>query len=199
MCSRNIVLLYGLPGAGKSSVGAILSRERGISYIGVGSRLYDIAFGSTNHPMRGHVKACITAGRPCPSYLTAEIWKNEFRCLEEGEVALLDGYPRTQEDVSCFCQQLYSLSLDTTNVIAVELQVSRDLVMTRLKARGREDDSDLILMKRFEQYDVLVKAAIEALRQRNFQFHVVNNYGPLNTAVQDVSDIIRKTFKTRET
>ena len=142
------ILIFGPPGAGKGTQAAVLSGELGVPHI------------STGDLFRAHVDEGTELGRQVEQYLNSgalvpDEVTNEMvtQRLAGGDCRtgfLLDGFPRTVSQARMFADLLRDLSCEIDVVLA--LDAPEDLVVQRLLARGREDDSEDVIRRRQQLY-----------------------------------------------
>jgi adenylate kinase len=91
------LLIVGPPGAGKGSQAALLSRELGIPAISTGDIFREHVKNQT--PLGRRVEAIMRAGDYVPDEMTNEIVKQRLAESDAATGFLLDGYPRTIQQV----------------------------------------------------------------------------------------------------
>lgn len=142
------IVLVGPPGAGKGTQAEIISRKLGVPHISTGELFRAHAERKTD--LGAAAKSYMDRGALVPDEVTNEM---VHRRLEEPDVRagfVLDGFPRTvaQADVLKSYLAEQGGELDTV----LEFQVPEEVVLERLLARGRADDSADVIHKRFEVY-----------------------------------------------
>jgi adenylate kinase len=85
---------------------------------------------------------------------------------------VLDGFPRTRLQALELDRILAAHPLD----IVVNLEVPTDIVVERMRARGREDDTEDSIRKRLALYDSETKPLVEFYRERSL-LDTVNGLG----------------------
>lgn len=142
----------GPPGAGKGTQAAILSKELGIPHISTGDIFR--ANVSEGTPLGLEAKKFMDAGEYVPDGVTNAMVRDRISQDDARPGFILDGYPRTVEQVGELDAMLRS---DATKLDAViELTVDVDVVVQRLVQRaqdqGRTDDSEEVIRRRLEVY-----------------------------------------------
>lgn len=136
------LLIVGPPGAGKGTQSAILSKRYSIPAIATGDIFRQNIKDQT--PLGVQVKAIIDAGDYVPDDLTNALVKSRLEEPDAEGGFLLDGYPRTLQQIDFLESLLASKgkSLDA----AILLNADTDEVVARLLKRahqdGRTDDTE---------------------------------------------------------
>ena len=142
------LLIVGPPGAGKGTQSARLTKRYGIPAIATGDIFRENIANGTDLGLR--IKAIVDAGDYVPDSLTNELVADRLSSDDCADGFLLDGYPRTLEQVAFLDELLAARGVALDAV--VDLQVDTDEVVTRLKKRaieqGRSDDSEAAIRHR---------------------------------------------------
>jgi adenylate kinase len=130
------LLIVGPPGSGKGTQSPRISRAFGIPHISTGELLRDaIGLGT---PLGDNACDCVAAGHLVPDALVNELVHARLEQTAARESGfLLDGFPRNLEQLDALFAWLRPEGLDA----AIELSVPNEVVVQRLAARGRSDDS----------------------------------------------------------
>ena len=142
------LVLLGPPGAGKGTQAVILAEKLGIPHISTGD-LFRANIGEGT-PLGVEAKGYIDAGKLVPTDVTSRMVKAR---LEEDDAAagfLLDGFPRTVEQAEILEGFLEEFGTALDGVI--NFQVSEDVVVERMLARGRADDNEETIRTRLQVY-----------------------------------------------
>jgi adenylate kinase len=146
------LLIVGPPGVGKGTQAARISESFGIPTISTGDIFrQNIAEGT---PLGVEVKKIVDAGDYVPDSLTNELIKDRLEAADAADGFLLDGYPRTPDQVG-YLDALLAASGHALDVV-VRLVADQDEIVRRLSKRSREqgrtDDSDDAILHRQEVY-----------------------------------------------
>ena len=134
------LVLLGPPGAGKGTQAVILSEKLGVPHISTGD-LFRANIGDGT-PLGLEAKSYIDAGKLVPTDVTARMVKERLAEDDARDGFLLDGFPRTVEQAEA------GVVLDGV----VNFQVSEDVVVDRMLARGRADDNEETIRTRLQVY-----------------------------------------------
>ena len=146
------LLIVGPPGAGKGTQAVRIADTYGIPAIATG----DISRANIKNetPLGVQVKAIIDAGDYVSDDLTNALVKDRLEEADAREGFLLDGYPRTLDQVA-FLEQLLSGKGQALDAV-IQLVADQDEVVARLRNRaleqGRSDDTEDAIRHRQEVY-----------------------------------------------
>jgi adenylate kinase len=146
------LLIVGPPGAGKGTQAGRIAAAYGIPAISTGDMFRaNVAQGT---PLGVRVKAILDSGGLVPDALTNEIVADRLAQPDTAHGFLLDGYPRTDEQVRALDYLLAAAGTRLDAVIA--LTADEDEVVRRLLQRaleqGRTDDTEDIIRHRQQVY-----------------------------------------------
>lgn len=154
------LLILGPQGAGKGTQAQLLSAELGIPHISTGD-LFRAHLGEETD-LGQQVKGYLDAGSLVPDEITNEMVRERLQEPDTASGFLLDGFPRTnvQADVLDGILAELRVSLDAV----VELAVAREVVVGRMLARGRADDTEDAIRNRLELYTVETAPLLDRYR-----------------------------------
>jgi len=160
------LLLIGPPGAGKGTQAARLSTHFGIPAISTGDIFRQNLRDETE--LGTKAKAYIEAGDNVPDELTNDLVRDRLEQADCADGFLLDGYPRTTDQVRALDEFLaeHGTALDAV----VELVADPDVVVERLKKRavdqGRVDDDENVVRHRLAVYAEQTAPLIDVYAER---------------------------------
>lgn len=166
------VLFMGPPGAGKGTQAALLAARLGIPHISTGDIFRaNVAQGTE---LGQQAQAFMDAGEYVPDTITNAMVRDRLTLEDCRPGFLLDGYPRTLEQVAELDAMLRSAQ-QKLNVV-VELTVDVDEVVKRLVKRaqeqGRSDDTEDVMRRRLEVYAEQTAPLIETYSERGILVRV---------------------------
>jgi adenylate kinase len=149
------ILLFGMPGSGKGTQGAVLGQLPGLIHISMGDIFRKIPrYGRFGQEIDKYT----SNGLLVPDDLTVRIWENHIRILEMQELLLaqehtlvLDGLPRSYEQA-----KILDSFLNVVEIFYLKINEERKAI-ERLKARAlrenRLDDmNEEVIRRRLQTY-----------------------------------------------
>lgn len=142
------LVLLGPPGAGKGTQAAILSEKLGVPAISTGD-LFRANIGQGT-PLGVEAKKYIDAGEFVPAEITNNMVRARLAEPDAADGFLLDGFPRSVEQA----RELESIlkDLDTKLDGVLSFDIDEDVVVERMLARGRADDTEDVIRNRLRVY-----------------------------------------------
>ena len=186
------LLIVGPPGAGKGTQSARLLDTFSIPAIATGDIFRKNIQDET--PLGVEVKAIVDAGDYVPDSLTNALVKSRLGEVDALDGFLLDGYPRTLEQVSYLDRLLAAKSQSLDAVI--QLVADQEEVVARLRkraiAQGRTDDTEEAIRHRQQVYSRETTPLIAVYGARGLLIEV-DGLGEIN----DVSSRISEALSSR--
>lgn len=166
------LLIVGPPGAGKGTQAARLTENYGIPAIATGDIFrYNI---KNETPLGVEVKAIVDAGDYVPDTLTNALVASRLEEEDARDGFLLDGYPRTLDQVA-FLDKLLAAKGQSLDAV-IQLVADTDAVVARLRRRaveqGRVDDSEDAIRHRQDVYARETMPLIAVYRDRDLLIEV---------------------------
>lgn len=166
------VVFMGPPGAGKGTQATLLASRLGIPHISTGDIFRaNVAQGTE---LGKEAQRFMDAGEYVPDTVTNAMVRDRLTHDDCRPGFLLDGYPRTIEQVAELDAMLRSAGQKLD--VVVELTVDIDEVVTRLvkraKDQGRSDDTEEVIRRRLEVYFEQTAPLIDTYSQRGLLVRV---------------------------
>lgn len=145
------IVLMGMPGCGKSTIGKVLAQKVGAIYVSSG----DIArrMAETDE----ETKESLEHGLMAPEYMMRdEIYRTLYDITYRGKSFILDGFPRNID-------QYLWLRKRFDDIGYVVIDADKNECMDRLFHRGRPDDKVSIIDERMDYYNTHTRPMINMI------------------------------------
>lgn len=158
MSSKNkyrTILLFGMPGSGKGTQGAVLGQLPGLVHISCGDIFRKLPkWGELGREVLDYT----SEGRLVPDDLTVRIWERHIKILELQELLLpdkhtlvLDGLPRNYQQAERLSGMLDILQIFHLNI--ADVQKAKERLRARALRENRLDDtSEEVIRRRIKTY-----------------------------------------------
>jgi adenylate kinase len=141
-------VLLGPPGAGKGTQAELLAEKHQIPHLSTGELFRQNINNGTKLGLEA--KRYLDAGDLVPSELTNELVDDRLSNSDADGGFILDGYPRSVQQAKALHDMLERRGTQLDAVL--EFRVPEDVLLERLKARGRTDDTDEVILNRMKVY-----------------------------------------------
>ncbi|MFW0784055.1 adenylate kinase [Gordonia sp. CPCC 206044] len=142
------LVILGPPGAGKGTQAELLSEALGIPHISTGDLFRaNISQGTA---VGIEAKRYLDAGDLVPSEITIDMVRARVAEPDASKGFILDGFPRSTEQADALKDILEGL--DGTLDAVLSFVVDADVVVERMLARGRADDTEEVIRNRLAVY-----------------------------------------------
>ncbi|HAX18158.1 MAG TPA: adenylate kinase [Actinobacteria bacterium] len=192
------LILLGAPGAGKGTQAKKITAKFGITHISTGDILR--AEISNKTELGSKAQEFVSSGKLVPDDLILAMIKDRFKAGDLEKGFLMDGFPRTIEQAEKFDSILEELKLKLDRVINIVLdkneiikRITNRIVCNSCKKvfkladfsdkelkcdscnsvlSKRADDSEVVIVKRLEVYEMQTKPLIEYYSRKNLLANV---------------------------
>lgn len=154
------IILVGIQGAGKSTQGNLLSENFKIPYLSTGHIFREMSKEKTS--LGRYIKEIMNAGFLIPDEKTVEIVSEYLKKPEYANGYILDGFPRTVEQVEKFKNGVDKV---------IYLKVSDKEALWRLSYRNgdnRDDETLAAIRKRIELFHRLTEPVLNYYQKKGF-------------------------------
>ena len=147
------LLLIGTPGAGKGTQAQRLSETFGIPAISTGDIFRHNVKNETE--LGKQAKAYMDRGEYVPDSLTNDLVRDRLAQPDATDGFLLDGYPRTADQVAELDDILAERSqhLDAVVMLAADVDEVVRRLLNRAVEQGRADDTEEVIRHRLDVYE----------------------------------------------
>lgn len=143
----NLIFL-GPPGAGKGTQAQMLIKEFNLPQISTGEILREAVRQGT--PLGQQAGPLMAEGKLVPDEIVIGIVNERLKADDCQHGFVLDGFPRTVPQAQALTKALRAHGKRIDRVISLE--VPNEVIVERMKARGRADDTPETVLKRLEIY-----------------------------------------------
>lgn len=145
------IVLMGPPGAGKGTQAVTLAERTGAAHISTGDIFR--ANVSAGTPLGVEAKKYMDAGEYVPDEVTNAMVRDRL-AQPDAEAFILDGYPRTADQVERLDEMLADLGhpLDHVIVLTVDDEELVQRIVERGRTSGRSDDTEDVVRNRLKVY-----------------------------------------------
>lgn len=176
------ILLFGMPGVGKGTQGALLGTMQGLVHVSTGEIFRGL---DKNSPIGQEVAGYINQGELVPDEVTVKIWAQWLDAMiaagqirPEHDILILDGIPRSVRQCELMQEHIKVLA-----VIHLDPREDEPIV-ERLRGRsithGRADDADdRIIRKRMQIYRDKTSPVVNY-----YPDEIVHHIDPLGTQME---------------
>jgi len=146
------LILMGPPGAGKGTQAAAVCHRYGIPAISTGDIFRTNVSAGT--PLGVTAQTYMNAGEYVPDEVTNAMVRDRLTQPECRRGFLLDGYPRTVEQVKELDQMLADLQVQLNGVLVLNTDPAALIqrLLDRARTEGRADDTEEVIRRRQEVY-----------------------------------------------
>ncbi|HUC89919.1 MAG TPA: nucleoside monophosphate kinase [Patescibacteria group bacterium] len=154
-----MIILMGIVGAGKGTQAQMLADHSGFKAISTGDLLRKYATEEQHRRM--------LAGELLDDDEIIEMVDKVLTNEEDPAKCLLDGFPRSVKQTKWLMEQIRLGRFKLTEIL--HLIVSEDIVRKRMLARGRPDDTEETIAKRFQEYHSITEPILEYMEQQKIK------------------------------
>ena len=154
-----MILLMGLPGAGKGTQGKIMADKHGMHLVSMGDviRLY----------ITGERRKGMLSGELLDDNEVIYLLDQVLSGIPNKDLCVLDGFPRTIPQAEWLVKKAKRENFKIYGVI--HLAANEETVRERLHSRGRLDDRDDVIEERFKEYNNLTKPLLSWFKKQGIE------------------------------
>ena len=152
-----MIILMGAAGAGKSMQGRLFADEHGYAWVSTGELFRVLVTGERRKQM--------LEGKLLSDDEVISLVDKTLKLIDLSQEFVLDGFPRTIPQADWLLAQIHSGRLNLTAVF--NMVATPQVVKERLLKRGRLDDTEAAIVKRFEEYKNVTMPIVDYMRQED--------------------------------
>ena len=191
------LLMIGPPGAGKGTQAALLAQAFSIPAISTGDIFrYNV---KNETELGKQAKAFMDRGEYVPDSLTNELVRDRLSHDDAKQGFLLDGYPRTVDQV----HELDAILTESATAldVVVQLTADNDELVRRLAKRaeieGRADDTPEVIRRRLEVYDSQTAPLIDIYAARGL-VAMIDGLGEISDVTERIIEALEARGLSRD-
>lgn len=175
------VLIFGIQGSGKSTVGKYIAEKMNVPYVATGDIFRELK--DEDSPLGKMVKERIDQGLLVPDEPTMEMVNQKLEAFDAKSGFVLDGAPRNLNQV-----RMFEKNVDL--IVLVEL--NKEKAIERLLKRSRHDDTRESIEKRLSWYSEQTKPVIDYYKNKNARIIKVDNTPSEDVVRKNVDDLFKE-------
>lgn len=183
------LLLIGTPGAGKGTQAQRLSETFGIPAISTGDIFRHNVKNETE--LGKQAKAFMDRGEYVPDSLTNDLVRDRLTQADAADGFLLDGYPRTADQVAELDNILAEKSqhLDAVVMLSADVDEVVRRLLNRAIEQGRADDTEEVIRHRLDVYEEQTAPLISVYAARDLVI-TVDGLGEVEDVTNRIVDAL---------
>lgn len=175
-----MIVLMGVAGVGKSTQGRMLADQKGYAWISTGEILRVLVTGSRRHEM--------LQGKLLTDDEMIKVLSKVFELIDPNDEFVLDGFPRTVVQTDWLIDQAEHHGF--SRIIVLNLYSDRKVVHDRLAERGRADDTEAAIAKRFEEYEKVTMPLVKSFKEHGIKIYEINGDQDPETVHKEIMRVI---------
>lgn len=185
------LLIVGPPGAGKGTQATLIAETYGVPAISTGDIFRENIKNQTE--LGKQVEAIVSTGSYVPDELTNAIVADRLTQADAQAGFLLDGYPRTVDQVHALDALLRADGGELDAVVLLEADVDEVVqrLLKRAQEQGRADDTEEVIRHRQEVYAEQTAPLISLFDERGIVLRV-NGLGTVDEVAGRIQSALRE-------
>ena len=169
-------LLFGPPGSGKSTQGALLAERLASPHISIGELLRLEGQKATSQGKA--IAARVSKGLMVDDETVMSLLRVHLgNAIAKNHSFILDGFPRTQEQLPLWDSLVVELQL--SDYLALDIRLSPEESFERLLSRGRGDDTEEVIRRRLDAYQAMSAPVLKRFQERS-KLLVIDGLGSIS-------------------
>lgn len=171
-----MIILMGLAGSGKSTQGQILAAETGRVWLSAGEVLRRTK----------QFKSVLDSGGLVDDAIVIPMMTGAIaQAIVEGKEIILDGYPRDIEQAEWIAEN----AADRIEAV-LYIEVPKDELLRRIALRGRTDDTEEAIKRRFAVVEQNIKAVCEILHGKGVKIFKIDGVGTMEEVAARLHQVL---------
>jgi len=179
------IILFGIQGSGKGTQAKILAEKYDMKIFETGGELRGVS--EEDSELGQEVKAIISRGDLVSNEIVMRIVEHFLEGVSSNDRVIFDGIPRSMPQKESLDALLTEHERDFFGLF---LEVPKEEVVSRMKDRGRHDDTDEAITRRIENYETETIPVIDKYEAEGKMIRV-NGFQSIVDVARDVQQDIR--------
>lgn len=184
-------IFFGIVGSGKGTQVSLL--EKYLKENKISDDVFALSTGAeyrkitqSNSYTGNIIKTSMEKGFLQPNFLTISVFVNALvSSMKENTILMADGFPRTIAQSETFESIMKFYNRDNTHIIYIELD--KEEATKRMLLRGRSDDNEEGIAKRFDEYIENVVPSMNYFKDKEgYKMHVINGKQSIESVHADI-------------
>ena len=177
-----MIIFFGPAGSGKSTQGRIIADKFGWRWLSVGQVLRDA----------GEFDEILKRGDLVDDETVVRLMDKQLEFAEaEGMEVVLDGYPRDTKQTEIMLANENSKFFSNIRG-AIVLDVPVEELWDRIKVRGRSDDTEEVVKKRFEIFEQNICSILPLLEKKKVPVFHVDGLGSFEEVTERIIKVVQE-------
>ena len=181
------IVIMGSPGAGKGTQAERLSKKHSIPHISSGELLRETA--KEKSPLGKRLKECMDRGELAPNDVIIDIMTERLGRNDCKKGFIIDGFPRAGVEAIALEEILAGHRRKLGNVI--EIKISREECLKRLAGRGRHDDKEDVINRRYDIYLEQSHEVREYFKTREHLYKEINGENSEEFIEEELNNLVK--------
>ncbi|HLC92026.1 MAG TPA: nucleoside monophosphate kinase [Candidatus Saccharimonadales bacterium] len=175
-----MIIFMGVAGSGKSLQGKLLADELGLPWLSTGEFLRMLISGERRREM--------LKGKLLADHEIIALVRKILAIIDSHEEFVLDGFPRTPAQADWLLNQVKHGQLKIT--VVLNLKATKDVIMDRLKQRGRPDDNVEAINERFKEYEGTILPILKQFKESGIKVIDIDGEKPLSEVHDEIAKAV---------
>ena len=177
-----MIIFFGPAGSGKSTQGRIIADKYGWRWLSVGQVLRDT----------GEFDEILKKGELVDDETVVRLMNKEIEFAEaEGMEVVLDGYPRDTKQTEIMLADENSKFFSNIKGVIV-LEVPAEELWKRIAERGREDDTEEVVKRRFEIFEQNICSILPLLEEKGVPVKKIDGVGSFDEVTERIVKVVQE-------
>ncbi len=183
------LVIFGPPGAGKGTQSKFISKKYNLHQLSTGDLLRNEIKNKT--VLGSKISSLINSGDLVSDNIVNDLIESFISNKKYKSRLIFDGYPRNLNQAKNLDNLLNKnkQKIDIVLKLSVSLETIKKRILERQSQEKREDDKELIAVKRYKNYETSISPVIDYYRNSNL-LRVINGEPSISEISAEISGII---------